>query len=321
MAMWFNRNKKNRRLGRIQVLDVKLRSGQARQARLRFVARASGVLFSVAFGLFALWRAGEWAANRFIYENPAFAIRRIEARSDGVIPPEQLRRWAGARPGANLIALDLARVKRDLEMVPHVASVSVERILPDTLRIRVTEREAVAQVNVPRARPGGGFDFTVFHLDLEGFVMTPADPRPRTTPPGWTDDSLPCLTGMRPSDLQPGRRADSPAVEAALRLIAEFGVSPMAGLVDLRHIDVSAPETLVVTTSQGAEVTFGFQELDRQLRRWREIHDQGRRMNRNLAFLDLAVKNNIPARWLEASTAQPPAAKPPRPLRNRKNHV
>ena len=73
-------------------------------------------------------------------------------QTDGVISVDQLRRWAGVKPEENLLALDLARVKRDLEMVPLVQSVSVERILPRTLRIRITEREPIAQVNVPRPR-------------------------------------------------------------------------------------------------------------------------------------------------------------------------
>ena len=44
----------------------------------------------------------------------------------------------------------------------------------------------------------------------------------------------------------------------------------MAGLVDLRRIDVSSPEVLVVTTGQGSEVTFGLADFDQQLRRWHD---------------------------------------------------
>ena len=110
-------------------------------------------------------------------------------------------------------------------------------------------------------------------------------------------------------------------MRAALHLIAEFAHSPMAGLVDLRRIDVGAPEALVVTTGQGSEVTFGLQDLDRQLRRWREIHDLGQRTHRSIASLDLAVTNNIPARWLEASTAPEPSPKPPKTVRPKKKNV
>lgn len=318
--MWGKRKQVNRRLGRVHVLDVKLRSDQVRKTRVRYVALTFGALIGIAFGGFACWRGGEWVLNRVAYENPAFAISSIEAQTDGVILPDQLRRWANVRPGENLLALDLARVKRNLEMVPMIATVSVERILPKTLRIRVVEREPVAQVAVLRSNNRGGVETAVFHLDAAGFVIQPLDPRQRTRPLAQGDDSLPLLRGLKPGDLQPGRAVESPSVQAALKLAADFAYSPMAGLADLKTIDVTAPDVLTVKTGQGSEVIFGLENLDQQLRRWREVHELGLRMRRNLATLDLAVSNNVPARWIEASVTPPPA-KAPKPLRNRRRNV
>lgn len=319
--MWFRRKQKNRRMARGHVLDVKLRSDQVRASRVRLGALTFGVLFGTVFGLYVLWLAGEWALNRLVYENRAFAIQQIDVQTDGVISTDQLRRWAGVKADENLLALDLARVKRDLELVPLISSVSVERVLPRTLRIRVTEREGVAQVNVPRLKPLGGVEFSAFHLDPEGYVMLPLDPRQRTTPLNQPEDPLPLLRGVNGSELQPGRCVESPQVQAALRLISEFAYSPMAGLVDLRRIDVGSPEVLVVTTGQGSEVTFGLHDLERQVRRWREIHDMGQSMKRSIATLDLAVTNYIPARWLEPNALPPVAPKLPKTLRTKRKHV
>jgi len=316
----FDRKQKNRRLNRMHVLDVKLRSDQLRKSRLRLVSLGCGVLFGTVFGAYVLWRAGDWALNRLVYENPAFAIQEVEVQNRGVIAADQLRRWANVRSGANLLALDLSRVKRDLEMVPLIATVSIERVLPHTLRIRVTEREAIAQVNLPRAKPGGGVEVAVYHVDAEGFVMLPVDPRQRTTPLVQTDDALPVLRGLNLNGVVPGRRLNSPPATAALKLISEFTYSPMAGLVDLRRIDVSAPEVLVVETGQGSEVTLGLSDLERQLHRWREIHDLGLRLKRNVASIDLAVSNNVPVRWLEANVTPAPA-KPPKTSRTKKRNV
>jgi cell division septal protein FtsQ len=319
--MWCSRKQKNRRFNRGHVLDVKLRSGQVRASRLRLAALSFGVLFGTVFGFYVLWGTGQWAMNRLVYENHAFAIAQIDAQTDGVIVPDQLRRWANVRLGENLFALDLARVKRDLEMVPLVSFVSVERILPRTLRIRVNEREAVAQVNVPRANAQGAIEVSVFHLDPDGFVMVPLDPRQRTTPVNQPDDPLPVLTGVGLHELQPGRRLELPQVQAALRLVTEFAHSPMAGLVDLKRIDIGSAEVLIVTTGQGSEVTFGLQDLDRQLRRWAEIHNMGQRLNKSLASLDLAVTNNIPATWLQVSTGPITAPKAPKTLRTKRKNV
>jgi cell division septal protein FtsQ len=73
----------------------------------------------------------------------------------------------------------------------------------------------------------------------------------------------------------------------------------MVGLVDLRRVDVSSPNVIVVTTAQGSEITFGLQNLEQQLSRWRQIYDLGQRNHKIIASLDLAVENNVPVRWAE----------------------
>jgi cell division septal protein FtsQ len=304
----------------MHVLDVKLRSDQVRKTRLRLVALGGGALCGTAVIVFGLWLGGAWLLNRLVYQNQAFAIRAIEIQTDGVIAPEQLRSWANVRPGQNLLALDLARVKRDLQMSPALATVTVERILPKTLRIRVTEREPLLQVSVPKSNAQGGLDATIFHLDENGVVMFPLDPRQRTKPFLQPDETLPLLSGLNLGDLKPGQPINSPAAQAALRLANEFAYSPMAGLVDLKRIDVSAPDVIVVTTAQGSEITFALENIDQQMRRWRQIHDLGQRTHRNVASIDLAVSNNVPVRWLEAKVIPPPA-KLPKTTRSKKRNV
>ncbi len=313
----FRRKQGNRRLGRMHVLDVKLRSDQVRQTRVRLAAMATAALVGTAMVVLGLWLGGAWLLNRMVYQNQAFAIRAIEIQTDGVISPDQLRRWANVRLGQNLLALDLARVKRDLQMSPALATVTVERVLPKTLRIRVTEREPLLQVSVPKTNPQGGLDATIFHLDEQGVVMFPLDPRQRTKPFLQPDEALPLLSGLNVGDLKPGQPLNSPAAQAALKLASEFAYSPMAGLVDLKRIDVSAPDVIVVTTGQGSEVTFSLDNIDQQLRRWRQIYDLGQRTHRNVASIDLAVSNNVPVRWLEAKVIPPPA-KLPKTTRNKK---
>jgi cell division septal protein FtsQ len=307
--MWFRRKQKNRRLSRGHVLDVRLRSEQVRATRSRLAFMAVSVPAVTIFGLYLLWRTGEWTLDKFVYENAEFAIQHVDVQTDGVIAPDQLRNWSGVKLGANLIALDLASVKRNLEFWPVINSVSVERVLPRTLKIRVTEREPIAQVDMPRVNGANGVVISVFQLDAAGVVMQPLDPRVCVIPLSqMSNGGLPVITGLNVALLQPGHRVALPQAQAALQLISAFGHSPMAGLVDLRRIDVSAPGVVVVTTGQGGEITFGLQNVGQQLARWREIYDLGRRNNRAIASADLAVANNVPVRWMESSAA--PAVAP-----------
>ena len=318
--MWFKRERKNRRLKRGHVLDVKLRSDQVAAARTKLVSMALGVTFGTVFGLYLLWRTGEWALDKFIYDNSAFAIQNIEVQTDGVIAPEQLRRWTRVRIGANLIALDLASVKRNLELVSTIDSVSVERVLPRTLKVRVTERSPVAQVNVPTTSDSGGISGAVFQVDADGYVMKPLDPRQCVIPLSQMSVQLPVVTGLNVYQLQPGHRVESPQAQAALQLIGAFAHSPMAGLVDLRRVDVSQPGVVVATTGQGGEITFGLENLEQQLARWRKIYDLGMSKNKMIASLDLAVANNVPVRWAEMVSV-PAVPKNSNPIKTRRKNV
>jgi curli biogenesis system outer membrane secretion channel CsgG len=121
--------------------------------------------------------------------------------------------------------------------------------------------------------------------------------------------------------LQPGRRVEMPEVRAALQLIEAFDQSPMAGLVDLRRVDVTAPGVVIATTGQGSEITFALNNLDQQLRRWRGIYDLGVQKKATIASADLAVANNVPVRWMTASVVNDVLPKSAKPLKNRRKNV
>jgi cell division septal protein FtsQ len=320
--MWFKRASKNRRLGREFVLDVKLRSSQVRAKRMRMTAVVLGSVFAAMAGLYLVWQASGWALNVLLYDNKAFAIQRIDVQSDGMIAPDQLRRWTGVRLGQNLFALDLAGVGRNLKLVSMIQSVSLEKVLPHTLRLRVIEREPLAQLNRATPRVGGGFEIVAFYLDPDAYVLLPLSPSQcAAAAPAPAGDQLPVIVGLNANEVQPGRRLESPQVHAALELIQAFDRSSMQGMAEIKKIDISMPEVLLVKTAQGSEITFGLRDLDQQLRRWQAIFDAGLRVNKAIASLDLAVSNNIPASWVETNALAEVLAKSPKPVRPRKKHV
>lgn len=319
--MWFKRKQKNRRFDRPKLLDVKLRSSQTRAARFRLAGLGLSVSFALIVILFVLWRGGEWVLNRLVYENEAFAIQQIEVQTDGVIAPDHFRRWSMVKSGQNLLALDLVRVKRDMELVPLIQSATVERILPRTLRIRIVEREPVAQVTTMQRSVQGQFEPVIYHLDESGFVFLPLDPRLRAAPATISPDWLPTVSGVNLGDLRPGRRVESAQVRAALQLITEFDHSPMAGLADLRRINVAAPEILEAYTGQGSHVVFSLNDFTMQFRRWRLIHDEYHKMGKAIAMLDLSIANNLPLRYVETSSLPPVPTKAVKPQKTKRKNV
>jgi hypothetical protein len=224
--------------------------------------------------------------------------------------------------GDNLLALDLSRVKRDLELVPWIREAAVERALPRSLRLRISEREPLVEVHDwPGNSPPAGVERMVYYLDAAGYVMKPKGSWAVRASPAVTNDVLPELVGVKSIELRPGRPAESEQVHAALRLVEAFERSNMFGAVDLTQIDLSTPVLLRVSTAQSNEVTFATHQLDLQLRRWWTIYEAALKKGQAIATLDLSVSNHIPATWLEAgaiTTLKPKAAKP---LRSRKKNV
>jgi cell division septal protein FtsQ len=299
--------RKNRAFERRHVLDVKVARRQAVRHRVRVATLAAGLSLGTLFAIYLMWRVGDWSMNRFIYENKAFALKEVDLQTDGVIAPEQLRRWAGVKPGQNLFALDLSRVKRDIELVPAIHQVAVERVLPHTLKIRVAERVPIAQMQN-------------YLVDANGVAMLPLELFQRSIPP-QPGEQYPAITGISVNELRAGRVIDSPQVRAALRFLVAFEQSSMAPMVDIARVDVTAPDVLQVVTAQQNEITFRTTDFERQLNRWWLVHMKGQEQSRQIASLDLSVGENIPLRWLEAVAVPPTAPKPKKPSPYKKKNV
>lgn len=314
----------NRRLHRENenVLRVKLRTDQLHAARTRFAMQVLTVLFGAAVVLFLGWRGVDWAVREFVTENPAFATKTIDLQTEGVLTVEALRKMAGVRVGENLMSLDLARIKRDLELLEFIQFAAVERVLPDTLRIRVTERVPVAQVVVLRPNAAGGYVAVPHLLDATGHVMMPPTRTMVADPTALQIDWLPALVGVNPVDLKPGRQVESTQVRAALKLLTHFERSAMFGRSDIRRVDVSGLEVLTVTTSTGGEITFAsHRDFDTQLRRWRAVQDVATQQGKVISTLDVSISQNLPARWVEASSVPAPPAKPAKPAPYRRKNA
>ena len=245
--------------------------------------------------------------NRLVYENESFSVRQLDYRTDGIISVGQLKQWGGVSSGDNLLKLDLLRIKRDIELAPRVRAASVERFLPDTLQVRVAERVPMAQVWAWQ-RDGAGvtdYDCVRVQLDETGHVMSPIDGYSVVAPEKQAEWSLPVVSGIelkKLKSLSPGRPAGLPKLQAALGLIGEFRRSALAGVVDLRVIDLSQPRILRVTTGNGGQVDLSTDRLARQLDRWARIRAHGQKFGLAIETVDLSVTNNVPVRWMLSPT-------------------
>jgi len=319
--MWFRKSAQNRKCNRELVLDVRLRHDAARVGRVRVAARILTLVFGGVAAGFIAWWCGAWALNRFIYRNPSLAIDTIVVTNrGGLVSDDQIRRWAGVDLGENLLALDMRKVRRNLELVPSIESALVRRGMPRTLFIEVIEREAVAQIHVA-GRTTNGIELVKFMVDPNGVPVHPRDFGAAAAEAEGTMENLTVILGLTADQLRQGTPIDSPKLRSALDLVDQFSRSELVGAADLASLDLSPPEVFVVRTSQGASITLSPLQIADQLRRWKLIHDRAFASGKAVASLDLSITNNNPAVWIEASLAPSVPRKSVKPPRARKKNA
>ena len=299
--------RRNKKTTQKNVLSVKVQSQQTRRERLRWLRSVVALAVALVSLVLVSWLGGGFALDRLVYENESFAVAEMDYRTDGIISENQLQDWGGVRKGDNLLSLDLLRIKRNIELTPRVKMASVERILPDTLQVRVTERVPMAQIWVwQRGGDGpGGYDCVRLQVDESGHVMPPIAGRSVVIPEQQAEWSLPVIAGIELKTLRslaPGRAADLPKLQSALNLIRAYRRSSLAGEIDLRVVDLSQPRILRVTTGDGGQIDLATSRLSQQFSRWARIRAHGEKYGFAIETMDLSVTNNVPVRWMLSPT-------------------
>lgn len=151
---------------------ARLRRNQRRVAaqRMLVVLRNIAVVAALAGGAFWVWRHTQSDAR--------FAVTTIQV--DGVVhtPRAALDLATSRYRGLNLFKIDIARVQRDLGDLGWVSRIDIEKKLPDTLRIKITERKPVALVRAGQR---------LLYVDERGVGFAELSPR-------VGDDDLPIIT-------------------------------------------------------------------------------------------------------------------------------
>jgi cell division protein FtsQ len=117
---------------------ARLRRNQRRIQLQRFVSVAGKV--AVAAGIVI----GLLLAYRHTQGDARFAVKAIEIVGATHTPRAAIDAVTNQYIGTNLFRIDIARLQADLRRLGWVKRIEAEKKLPDTLRIRIVEREAVA---------------------------------------------------------------------------------------------------------------------------------------------------------------------------------
>ncbi len=143
--------------------------------------------------------AGTLLAN--IWKND-LPVHNIIVEGNRVVSTAEVLKLAKLEKEQNLFSVDLFEVRRRLEAHTFIRTASVNREVPDNIRIEITEREPVAAVAMGKLK----------YLDEEGFVLPPARSEHLF--------DLPVITGVfKAADLPSGKKTSRQDLLDALELI------------------------------------------------------------------------------------------------------
>lgn len=240
-----------------------------------------------ALGLVALLVVGIGTVVLANYWKSKLVVEHVIVSGTSIVDPDSLVRLARVPTGIKMMDVDLHRVEARVSRHPYVEHVIIERNLPSTITINVTERRPLALLNGRRLRS----------VDREGIVLPSAASR------GLFD--LPVITGLSESQpLTPGSRISNNDLAEALRILETARAAGKEISYLISEIRVRSGGDLVLYTSDGGvPVIYGKGEAARKLivleTFWKTIVAE--RGSQALQYVDLRFEGQVVARWKSKS--------------------
>ena len=179
---------------------------------------------AVLAALLALAGTGVW----LVFFSATLSVTQVEVSGNQLLSTDRVVRIAAVPEGEQLATVDLEDAVRRIETLSEVREAEVTREWPDTVHITVTERVAVAVVEL------GG---TIRGLDSEGIVFRDYE----KAPPG--------LPRIRPQI-----STDTVALKEAAGVVSALPAD-LAARVD--HVEVQTIDQISLVLRDGREVRWG----------------------------------------------------------------
>ena len=284
-------------------LDVKVRTVTARRQRRE---RMEGLVWKIALLVSlcaAAWIGTTAALDKFFFSNPEYTLKRVSLALDGVMTREDALAETGIHEGDNIFRIDLAGAEKALRAIPQVATVLIERQLPDHIAITLTARNPVAWV-APLEKDADPFDpERSLLVDDTGYLM-----KPRMIQPDYYH--LPVIFGVRSENIRDGEPLHNEDLRRALTLLDDIVRNPDS-LIHVQSMNISKGFCIEVNTERNAKVIFAPEDFSGQLARLRRLLEHCNESGRELESVNLMVRRNTPVTFVIA-TASKTTAEPAR---------
>jgi len=237
---------------------------------------------------------GVRAVKKHFVNNEEFVLRDIDLQTNGFLTHGRVVEIGEIDVNGTIFAVDIDELEKRLLDQPGVTSAKVERKLPGTLKVEVTERVPVAWVACRKLGLAGRNPHSGMLVDADGVVFT-CEGRL------WdVARNLPVIEieeGAREQFIV-GREMAHDDAERALSLVCKIqGELGEASDWRVKRVRVKNFYTLEVTCSDDVNAVFGMYEHERQLGDFLDARRHAVSTGRELAWINLLPKHNIPGRF------------------------
>ncbi|NKB24509.1 MAG: FtsQ-type POTRA domain-containing protein [Kiritimatiellae bacterium] len=287
--MWFNdasvttknRKKNRRKPARQPILRVNARVVDKKKARTRRW-KTLLVMTAAIGGTSWLIVAGVQSLGALLFsENEKFILKHVEIHNPGgKLKQRHIKEYTNLIDDLNLFDVDIRQVRKDLESVPLIKSVTVQRRVPDTLIINIIERTPVARLS-HRVK---GFYLAI---DREGYVLGP----------GSQSHYLPIIQGYRQAGLGPGDYIQNDFFHDALKVLEYCDSARLTQIFKVSTIGIGNPEALEIRLENEELIYMSRHNIEAKLKNLAPILQDARKKGRQIEYADLTVSKNFPVKY------------------------
>ncbi len=235
--------------------------------------------------------------RQFLLHDPRFSITtstEIAVEGNEHISRGDVLGVFGSDLQRNVFRIPLAERRADLERLPWVAHATVERLLPNHLRIHVTERMPIAFV-----RQGSHIGL----VDADGVML---DMPPESA--GDPHYSFPVLTGLAPDDTPELRGS---RMEVYRRFMGDLDSGGERRTQALSEVDVTNPEDVKALVTLGGSdilVHFGDEDFLKRFTAFQQHLPEWHTQYPKLASADMRYERQVVLEMQGGVTPLPPEA-------------
>lgn len=252
------------------------------------------LLASAAIGVVSVVTVCAYALTNFLEHDARFRIAgttNIQAAGLAQVSRADMLPVFGEDIGRNIFFVPIKERRKQLEQIPWIEHATVERLLPDQIRIHVVERKPIAFV-----RQGSQVEL----IDANGVLLA--------EPPAMMSQhhySFPVVTGIDPRDPITGRRA---RMEVYQRLVSELDSNGQHLSDQVSEIDLHDPEDArVLMPEQGTDILahFGEDHFLERFQRYKAHIAEWRQQYPKLAEVDLRYDQQVVLQMTDGAHSSP----------------